>query len=45
MEAAHFVFAPLVGIVWCFERLFVKAPSGRQRVHVLAALNAITPYV
>lgn len=42
MEAAHFVFAPLVGIVWCFERLFVKAPSGRQRVHVLAALNAIT---
>ena len=45
MDAAHFVFAPFVGIVWCFERLFVKAPSGRQRVHVLAALNAITPDV
>ena len=42
MEAAHVVFAPFVGIVWCFERLFVKAPSGRQRVNVLAALNAIT---
>ena len=42
MEAAHVVFAPLVGIVWGFERLFVKAPSGRQRVNVLAALNAIT---
>ncbi len=42
MDAAHFVFAPFVGIVWCFERLFVKAPSGRQRVNVLAALNAIT---
>jgi hypothetical protein len=42
MDAAHVVFAPCVGIVWCIERLFVKAPSGRQRVHVLAALNAIT---
>jgi len=42
MDAAHFVFAPFLGIVWCFERLFVKAPSGRQRLNVLAALNAIT---
>ena len=29
-------------MVWCFERLFVKAPSGRQRLNVLAALHAIT---
>jgi transposase len=36
------VFAPFLGIVWCFQRLFVKAPSGRQRVNVLAALNAVT---
>jgi transposase len=42
IDAAHFVFAPFLGIVWCFQRLFVKAPSGRQRVKVLAALNAIT---
>ena len=42
MDAAHFVCAPVAGIVWCFERLFVKAPAGRQRVNVLAALNAIT---
>lgn len=42
MDAAHFVFAPFLGIVWCFERLFVKAPAGRQRLNVLAALNAIT---
>ena len=42
MDAAHFVFAPFLGLVWCFERLFVKAPSGRQRVNVLAALNATT---
>lgn len=42
MDAAHFVFAPFLGRVWCFARLFVKAPSGRQRLNVLAALNAIT---
>ena len=42
IDAAHFVFAPFLGMVWCFQRLFVKAPSGRQRVNVLAALNAIT---
>ena len=42
MDAAHFVFAPFLGIVWCVERLFVKAPSGRQRLNVLAALNAMT---
>jgi transposase len=32
----------LLGLVWCFERLFVKAPSGRQRLNVLAALHATT---
>jgi transposase len=42
LDAAHFVFAPFLGVVWCFERLFVKAPSGRQRLNVLAALNATT---
>jgi hypothetical protein len=42
MDAAHVVFAPFLGIVWCFQRLLVKAPSGRQRLNVLAALNAMT---
>ena len=42
MDAAHFVFAPFLGMVWCFTRLFVKAPAGRQRLNVLAAVNAIT---
>jgi transposase len=42
MDAAHFVFAPFLGMVWCFERLFVKAPSGRQRLNVLAAVNAVS---
>jgi transposase len=41
MDAAHFVFGPFLGILWCFQRLFVRAPSGRQRLNVLAALDAI----
>jgi transposase len=40
VDAAHFVFAPFLGILWCRQRLFVKAPSGRQRFNVLAALHA-----
>jgi len=42
VDAAHFVLAPFLGILWCFERLFLKAPAGRQRFNVLGALNAIT---
>ena len=42
VDAAHFVFGPFLGILWCFQRLFVRVPSGRQRLNVLAALNAIT---
>ena len=42
MDAAHFVFAPFLGHLWCFVRMFIKAPSGRQRFNVLGALNAIT---
>src|SRR3989440_7300641 len=42
MEAANFVYAPFLALVWCFTRLFVKAPSGRQRLNVLAALHATT---
>ena len=42
VDAAHFVMGAFLGFVWCFERLFVKAPSGRKRFNVLGALNAIT---
>jgi transposase len=28
--------------LWCFARLWVQAPSGRQRLNVLAALHATT---
>jgi hypothetical protein len=42
MDAAHVVVAPFWGIVWGVQQLFVKAPSGRQRLNVLAAFNAIS---
>ncbi len=31
-----------LGFLWCCARLLVRAPSGRQRFNVLAALNAST---
>ena len=42
VDAAHFVLAPFLGMVWCFARFFIRAPAGRQRFNVLGALNAIT---
>lgn len=42
VDAAHFVFAPFLGFLWCLTRVFVKAPSGRMRYNVLGALNAVT---
>jgi transposase len=42
VDAAHFVLAPFLGFLWTVARVFLKAPSGRQRFNVLAALNAVT---
>jgi transposase len=42
VDAAHFVLGAYLGFLWCFERLFVKSGSGRQRFNVLGALNAIS---
>ncbi len=33
---------PFLGMIWCFQRVFIKSPSGRKRFNVLGALNAIT---
>src|SRR5512132_4270307 len=41
VDAAHFVFAPFLGCVWCAVRLFVRAASGRKRYNVLGALDAV----
>lgn len=42
VDAAHFVMGTFLSLIWCFKRIFIKAPSGRKRFNVLAALNAIT---
>ena len=42
VDAAHFVWAPFLGCLWCLTRLFVRSPTGRKRDNVLGALNAVT---
>jgi transposase len=42
VDAAHFVYGPFLGYLWCLVRYFVPGPSGRKRYNVLAALNAVT---
>jgi transposase len=42
VDAAHFIFGPFLGFLWCLVRLLVPGPSGRKRYNVLAALNAVT---
>ncbi len=42
VDAAHFVLAPFVGVLWCFARMFIKAASGRNRINVLAAMHFVT---
>lgn len=42
VDAAHFVLAPFLGFLWSVARVFIQAPSGRQRFNVLGALNAVT---
>jgi transposase len=42
VDAAHLVFAPSLGFLWCAARLFVRAASGRKRHNVLGALDAVT---
>jgi transposase len=42
VDASHFVWSTCLGVLWGAARMFVPAPSGRQRYNVLAALNATT---
>ena len=42
VDAAHFVLRPYLCALWCFTRVFIKAPAGRQRFNVLGGINAIT---
>ena len=42
VDAAHFVFGTFLCQLWSFERIYVRAASGRQRFNVLGAWNAVT---
>jgi transposase len=42
VDAAHFVYGPCLGCLWCLVRLFVPGPSGRKRYNVLGAIDAVT---
>ena len=42
VDAAHFVYGAFLSFVWCFARVFIKTPAGRQRLNVLGAIDAIT---
>lgn len=42
VDAAHFVLSPFLGFLWSVARIFIQAPSGRQRFNVLGALDAVT---
>jgi transposase len=42
VDAAHFVWAPLLGCLWCLARMWVRSATGRRRYNVLGALNAVT---
>ena len=42
VDASHFVYATLLGWVWCWARWCVRAASGRKRFNVLAALDCLS---
>jgi len=45
VDAAHFVWAPFLGSLWCLVRTFVRSATGRRRYNVLGAVNAVTHQV
>lgn len=45
MDAAHFVMGAFLSQVWCLARLFLPTPSGRKRLNVLGAVDAITQQI
>ena len=42
VNAAHFVFGTFLCCLWSFARIYLRAASGRQRLNVLGAWDAVT---
>jgi transposase len=45
VDASHFILCPFLCALWCIRRIFIKAASGRNRINVLGAVDAITKEV
>jgi len=41
-DAAHMVRGAFTGYIWCFVKMYLPTPSGRQRLNVLGAIDSIT---
>lgn len=41
MDASHFLWGGHPGYSWCFERIWAKGASGRKRLSILGAVDAI----
>ena len=42
LAAAHFGYGAFLGYWWCLARGFRRSPAGRQRFHVLGAVDAVS---
>ena len=42
VDAVHFIFATLLGCIWCKARCFLRSQAGRKRYSVLGAINSIS---
>lgn len=40
VDAAHFVLGAFHGLIWCFQRIFLKTSPGRQRYNILGAIDS-----
>jgi transposase len=40
VDAAHFVLGAFLGLIWCFQRVFLKTSPGRQRYNILGAIDS-----
>lgn len=41
MDSVHPVMGVFLCALWCFKRIFIKSSSGRKRLNILGAVNAI----
>ncbi len=42
VDGAHFLYATVLGFVWCWVRWCIRAAAGRKRYNVLGAVHAVS---